>query len=201
MKAETKQKTAKVSTGETVKKEEVKKVPSDDEEDGAGGCAPEEVDGCAVFWLALFVVTMVIYLAGFIAPDWRENDEVTKSGLWKICAYDYCYDFVGDSRIPKSGHLKATQTFMCFSFFACLLATYGHIGWVLSPFNPMYRGCAWSGGIIAGLMNGIAVLIYGVWLGHRPEGWAYWCSVYSATALFLNGTLAFCTLRSIDAPR
>jgi hypothetical protein len=86
--------------------ESQKKEDAEESKLGAGcRCLPDdwEYDGCALFWLAMFIITMVIFLAGFITPNWRENDEVTTSGLWRICAYDHCYDFVGNSRLKLSG--------------------------------------------------------------------------------------------------
>ena len=69
-------------------------------------CLPDnwKLSPCALLWLIVYAVAMTTFMAGFIAPYWRENDDVTHSGLWKICAFDICYNFVGDSRIPKDGN-------------------------------------------------------------------------------------------------
>ena len=68
-------------------------------------CLPKDwqLNPCAVLWLAVFMVSLATFLTGFSAPYWRENDNVTHSGLWKICAYEVCYNYVGDSRIQKGG--------------------------------------------------------------------------------------------------
>ena len=67
-------------------------------------CLPKDwkLSPCALIWLVVYAITMVMFLAGFIAPNWRDDDDVI-IGLRKICAFDNCYNFVGDSRILKDG--------------------------------------------------------------------------------------------------
>ena len=74
-------------------------------------------------------------------------------------------------------------------------ATGVHINYMHLLNTCKARTCVY---LCAGFLGAIAVLVYGVWVGHRPEGWAYWTTVASAVMMFLSGLITSCNLRSID---